>query len=90
MKSLAITELIEQFNSCSPEELVKQFGPEELRELQEQLADIEHDQLDRRCAEDPLYWAHNHTATENPINKASRHQPGALVSIPKAIPGFSV
>jgi hypothetical protein len=66
MKSLAIADLIEQFNSCSPEELVKQFGAEELRELQEQVAAIEHDQLDRRCAEDPLYWAHNHTATENP------------------------
>ncbi len=30
------------------------------------------------------------TAIENPISNASRHQPGALVSIPNAIPGFSV
>jgi hypothetical protein len=73
MKSLAITELIEQFNSCSAEELVKQFGPEELRELQERLADIEHDQLDRRCAESiasfdagVLYWLSNLTATDDP------------------------
>ena len=29
------------------------------------------------------------TAIENPISNASRHQPGALVNIPNAIPGFS-
>jgi len=66
MNSLAINELIEQFHSSSAEELVKQFGPEELRDLQEQLAEIEHDQIDKRCSQAALYWAQNHTATEDP------------------------
>lgn len=50
MKSLAIQELIDTFRNATPEELVKQFDKEELRDIQEGLSAIEHDRLDELCS----------------------------------------
>jgi len=66
MKTLAIQELIEQFRAYTPEQLTSELSPEELRQVEESLTELEHDQIEKRCAEDPLYWAQNHTETENP------------------------
>jgi hypothetical protein len=42
------------------------LSPEEKRDLAEALEDKERNELDARCAADPLYWAQNWTLTENP------------------------
>jgi hypothetical protein len=73
MKNLAISELIERLRDSSPAELVEHFDKEELREIHEGLAEIEHDRLDALCAQrvasfqaGPLLWATAVTMTENP------------------------
>src|SRR5215469_3008266 len=55
----AIEKLKDELGKLTPEELQQQFTREEL-------AEIDYTLKDARCADDPLYWAQNHTATENP------------------------
>jgi hypothetical protein len=64
------------FESCSIEQIraaLPYLSPEEKRDLAEALEAKEHDELDSRCMEmvasfdaGPLYWASQHTRTENP------------------------
>jgi hypothetical protein len=66
--NLALTELVRRVSQFSTEELV-QLGaerPEELTAIQLALNEASYEKLDARCAEDPLYWAQNWSATENP------------------------
>lgn len=50
------------------EEELSKLTPEELQQLftREELAEIDYTLKDAKCSGDPLYWAQNLTATENP------------------------
>jgi len=63
--NLALSELCSRVSKLSFEELSELSG-EELTGIQTVLAEAAYDKLDAKCSQDPLYWAQNHSATENP------------------------
>lgn len=63
--NLALDELINRVSAMSPEQMLE-LDNENRSAILAVLRRAAHDKLDARCAADPLYWAQNHTATENP------------------------
>ncbi len=65
MPSLAETELTSRLRQLGREDLLK-LDAEELARIDAFLQSARYDREDAKCAEDPLYWAQNWSATENP------------------------
>jgi len=63
--NLAISELCNRVSKLSLAELSELSG-DELTGIQTVLAEAAYNKLDAKCSRDPLYWAQNYSATENP------------------------
>jgi hypothetical protein len=58
-------EIAKEFSPDLLPAIIEQLSPEEQAELEQLLEADRQDEIDKRCSEDTLYWLRNHTLTEN-------------------------